>query len=335
MEIIRRYAKLAAGIVAAAAGLAGLFMWGYEVGQGNTAASVGTAVAERALAECQQEAVQLRSELRTKVREVSELGGSLTTRNQEVGTLRESVAILTTDVVAKDREVNELKGNLATKNQEVGTLRQSVSALTNDVATKEREVNELKGALATKNQEVGTLRQSVSTLTNDVAAKNREIGELNGTLATRNEEVGRYRAQLDWVSRTFGGILSDQVKLAAIDEFSATPRTGWVLYGEPCHNAVKHRHPTMHNRQFNADDGPADKAPLAGETVTARVFAVVWPGSPKLDDKDKYIFYGGETYPPEETALGVLVPGQRVRVMRVMDIQYGPTFIEYELNPET
>ncbi len=168
----------------------------------------------------------------------------------------------------------------------------------------------------------------------ELESARKELGGKLGDLTELTEKNRRLQGDLEAANQQlvkFGDV--NGVYLDALHRFTETPRTGWVIYGERCLSKTgwDGRHPKMHNRNFEAD-----RVPSVGDVARVREFTNVWAAEPKRSDEDKHSFIVTsykEVYPPE-AVIGILIPGQAVRVVQVMDIEYAYTYIQYELLPE-
>ena len=235
-------------------------------------------------------------------------------------------------------ERDELANTKSALQGDVDAVRESKVALAS-------QVEDLEAARDALQRAIEDLRHRLEAESARVDAERRRADSEAARAEALQAELDHSRAACDALQRTNGNLdmrlyaesaraEALQGEVAQLRQILHTPASGWAIFGEPCHSEDGHggRHPRMHNRNFDPDVRPtADQ----GATVfVVRELTAVWSSQPIESTRDRYsvpfVYNEGEWYPPEETS-GVLVPGQRVAILRTFPIKYGPTFVEYRL----
>lgn len=173
----------------------------------------------------------------------------------------------------------------------------------------------------------------IRDLNSSIKEQQDHIASIEKALHALETQAEQYQHLLDVLPLNWDELQSDEIKLAALEEYTKTPTSGWILYGIPCSAGSESAdsHPAVHNRQIDLPNLAPNGTPNVGDTANVRGFVTVWPAPPNTEGDSDDQRQGVGWYLPESTLSGVLAPGTKIKITAVRSIKHSPTFVKYEL----
>ena len=284
------------------------------------------------------------------------------TAQRERADLAEQISSLPKDYGSLKRERDEFALRNATLQRDYASLEEERDRLVEQngglqeecaLLKEERDEFALRNSSLQKDyallkEECDGLAEQNSNLQKDRASLKEERDRLVNELAAIDRillPILRHTRDTSPTSARIEAILGPVVESEArtnylVQKYRNAPKSGWVRYGEPCPSGDghKHTHPLMHERAFDvvkarngSNELERDRRPVVDDELLVRREVVVFSDEPERQEKDKC--YGvKDWYLPEEPPRGILVPGQKVRVIGINDeITCGYWYVEYKL----